>query len=443
MKPIAAILSVLALAFLAFIAGATITRFELFPFAYLKDAFLAGEALLARERDTRNPLGYGAKPLVPEDYSAPQVRDTEPGLGRYDPAQAYAGYTVYTPVSAKYPVSLIDMQGEVVHEWSVPRDALGGERIDGLPLDGSDVRTIAYPRLLPDGAMLMVLGTEQQTPWGYGIIKVDQDSQLLWEYTRQAHHDLDIAPDGRIYGLVHSTVTSPWPGLEAIETPFVDDQVAVLDAEGNELKVVSILNAVQNSDYQSLLIYADPEYNKGDLMHVNSITYLDEQKAASLPNADAGDVLLSLRQIDVLAVLDLETETIKWAVRGSWHFQHDPDVLANGKLLVFDNRGDLKNGARSRIIEFDPATLEVVWEYPGDSEEYLYTSIYGSQQRLPNGNTLISESNNGRIIEVSQAGDVVWEFRIPERKTNRRGDEIATVVFAERFAPKELTFLAP
>jgi outer membrane protein assembly factor BamB len=434
---------VLALAFLAFVAGATVTRFELFPYPFLKDAFLAAEALLERERDTRNPHGYGAKPLVEEDFAAPQVRDTEPGLGRYDALQAYAGYTVYTPVGARYPVSLIDMQGQVLHEWTVPRDSLSAERIDGLSLSGSAVRTIAYPRLFPNGDMLMVLGTEQQTPWGFGIIKVDKDSQLLWEYTRQAHHDLDVGPDGRIYGLVHSTVTTPWPGLEAIETPFVDDQVAVLDADGNELKVVSILQAIQGSDFESLLIYADPEYKKGDFLHTNSITYLDEQKAASFPNAQAGDVLLSLRQIDVLAVMDIDAETIKWAARGTWHFQHDPDVLEDGNVLLFDNRGDLKNGARSRILEFNPRTLEVVWEYPDDQDEHLYTSIYGSQQRLPNGNTLISESNNGRILEVTRSGDIVWEFKVPERSINRRGDEIATVVFAERVAPDQLEFLAP
>jgi len=110
-------------------------------------------------------------------------------------------------------------------------------------------------------------------------------------------------------------------------------------------------------------------------------------------------------------------------------------------MLVFDNRGDLKNGGTSRVLEFDPATLEIVWEYPDNTGERLYTSIYGSQQRLPNGNTLISESNNGRLLEVTRDKQVVWEYRIPERTVNRKGNEVATAVFAERFAADELEFL--
>ena len=163
--------------------------------------------------------------------------------------------------------------------------------------------------------------------------------------------------------------------------------------------------------------------------------------ASHLPNAAAGDVLISMRQIDVLAVLDLETRVIKWAVRGPWHMQHDPDVLADGNLLLFDNRGDMKNGGTSRILEFDPKTLEIFWEYPGDSEEVLFTSIFGSQQRLPNGNTLISESNNGRILEVTREGDVVWEYKIPERTIGHNGIEVATAVFAERFSQESFPFL--
>ena len=85
--------------------------------------------------------------------------------------------------------------------------------------------------------------------------------------------------------------------------------------------------------------------------------------------------------------------------------------------------------------------MEITWEYPGATGERMYTSIYGSQQRLPNGNTLISESNNGRMLEVTQEGDVVWEYRVPERKTNNQGREVATVVFGHRFAPGELSFI--
>jgi hypothetical protein len=39
----------------------------------------------------------------------------------------------------------------------------------------------------------------------------------------------------------------------------------------------------------------------------------------------------------------------------------------------------------------------------------------GTRARLPNGNTLITESDNGRALEVNRGGEVVWEFYNPHR----------------------------
>jgi hypothetical protein len=334
------------------------------------------------------------------------------------------------------------MQGNTVHEWQMPLEKLTGKRDAGMDIQPSAKRlTVAYPRLLPNGDLLAVISIAAYTPWGWGVVKLDKDSNLLWEYKKPAHHDLDVDADGRIYALLHRVIRSPWPGLERIATPFLDDQIAVLGPDGREQAVVSILEAIQNSDYESLLMYADPDREKGDLLHVNSITWLDAEAASFFPNAKPGNVLISIRQLDVLAIVDLDIPTVKWALRGPWRLQHDPDVLNNGNVLLFDNRGDMKNGGTSRILEFDPQSLEISWEYPGDRDEVLYTSIYGSQQRLNNGNTLISESNNGRILEVTRSGDVVWEYKVPDRKLDAKGNMVSTVVFAERFSPESLPFL--
>jgi hypothetical protein len=34
-------------------------------------------------------------------------------------------------------------------------------------------------------------------------------------------------------------------------------------------------------------------------------------------------------------------------------------------------------------------------------------------QRLPNGNTLITEGMHGRIFQVTPSGEVVWEYLTP------------------------------
>ncbi len=61
----------------------------------------------------------------------------------------------------------------------------------------------------------------------------------------------------------------------------------------------------------------------------------------------------------------------------------------------------------SRIPEFDPVTLDLVWKY--EAPNFFSFHISG-MQRLPNGNTLIDEGSVGRIFEVTPAGEKVWEY---------------------------------
>ena len=55
--------------------------------------------------------------------------------------------------------------------------------------------------------------------------------------------------------------------------------------------------------------------------------------------------------------------------------------------------------ANSRVLEINPVTLELVWSYvsPG---QFFGSNISGAQ-RLPNGNTLITEGPTGRVFEVT------------------------------------------
>ena len=67
------------------------------------------------------------------------------------------------------------------------------------------------------------------------------------------------------------------------------------------------------------------------------------------------------------------------------------------------------------MIEFDPATMAIVWQYAGSAEWPFESAIRSDQQRLANGNTLITELSGGRILEVTRAGDIVWQFVNPVR----------------------------
>jgi outer membrane protein assembly factor BamB len=105
-----------------------------------------------------------------------------------------------------------------------------------------------------------------------------------------------------------------------------------------------------------------------------------------------------------------------WAAKGYWTGQHDPHILEDGNILLFDNRGNFrKPEGRSRAIEFNPETMQVVWQYAGTMESPLDSDIRSYTQRLQNGNTLITESNGGRILEVTADQEIVWEYTNPVR----------------------------
>ena len=113
---------------------------------------------------------------------------------------------------------------------------------------------------------------------------------------------------------------------------------------------------------------------KGDYLHTNSIDVgMEGDPAARLPFAAAGQVLLSMREIGAIALLDLEREQIVWALRGSWLRKHDADLLADGDMLLFDNEGG--EVGTSRVLEFDPTTLEITWSYAGDDEHGFYSRV--------------------------------------------------------------------
>ena len=67
---------------------------------------------------------------------------------------------------------------------------------------------------------------------------------------------------------------------------------------------------------------------------------LDGGLASERPAFGAGNVLGSMRTMSALAVVDMASEKVDWALIGSWRKQHDPSVLPGGSILIFDNNGN-------------------------------------------------------------------------------------------------------
>ncbi len=78
----------------------------------------------------------------------------------------------------------------------------------------------------------------------------------------------------------------------------------------------------------------------------------------------------------------------------------------------------------------------------------FFTPFSGGAQRLPNGNTLVTESAFGRLFEVDQTGQVRWEYvgrycprdtTMPTEACRASSPSQTNAIFrAYRYAPDEV-----
>jgi outer membrane protein assembly factor BamB len=136
----------------------------------------------------------------------------------------------------------------------------------------------------------------------------------------------------------------------------------------------------------------------------------------SIEELPDGDILASYRPTSTVIRISRTTGKILWKLGSpTVAGQHAPTLLANGNILIFDNGVHRLDDPVpfSRVIEVDPATNTIVWKYQDKPAWNFFSPRMGCAQRLPNGNTLITESSFGRLFEVTNEGEIVWEYVNP------------------------------
>ncbi len=347
--------------------------------------------------------------------------------------RTYDGFTLYTPLGGSTgpdetnEVYLIDMQGNVVHTWTV-------EHAPGL-----------YGFLLPNGNLLYGGNTRelQPTPGGGGggtIQEIDWDGNVIWEYTdteisKYMHHDFDKLPSGNILVIAwtpmrEENMARVQGGIEGME--FVDpdtgeekiwaDVIYEIDYETKEI--------VWEWRVEDELVIEDyplaPLLNRHSWTHINSVVYLPEGNSYNGQPA----VMIMSRQLDLVLIIDYSTKEVLWEWGpGEIKVPHDPTLLDSGNILLFDNGMHKPDTTRSgipasRILEVNPNTNEIEWEYRGDGLRNFrfFSSVISGAQRLPNGNTLICEGVPGRIFEVTRGERIEYDDDNPDHMRDQLFD---------------------
>ena len=416
---------------LAFGYGVGVGKGLLFPYVVINNAI---DAARDWRENWRQYLGLRS------EFVLPSARTTG-GVTRYDRATAWPGYTFLTMFhDGHIGAVLVDMEGRALHRWDVAVSRVwpGQTVFDGVRLVDDDV-DIHGTALLPNGDAILNLGEA-------GTVRVDRCSRVLWKVPGETHHAVDPLPSGEtlIPARHRRTQASParprlGPGSNGF---YWEDTLLRVRPDGSVAEEVPVLDMLYASGWEALL-FAGPgsaaTIRVEDPTHLNDVEVLREAVAPAFPMFRAGDVLLSLRNLDTLVVADGRTWRIKWAMTGPFLGQHDPDFLPNGHLMVFDNRGtgDRPAFGGSRILEIDPATRAVVWSYDGGDEPF-YTKERGSQQALPNGDVLVTAALEGRVFEVARGKPdrIVWEY-----VNLVRPGFVGLVTGAERVDPAGLSFV--
>jgi len=371
------------------------------------------------EAEALSAIGYAAGVRAADGVSS--------GVTVHDAERAHPGLNLVVSGHRAEAV-LMDMDGRPLHAWH--RDFADSWPGRSVPATNAHQHFWRRAELLPDGHLLAIHE-------GLGLVRLDERSRLVWTYDGGVHHDIDALDDGTVLVLTRRA------GLvERIhpDRPILEDFLTWLDDGGRELRSLSLLECAERSPFWNLFEEGMARYFEkvaafgggdeteggnlwGDVFHTNSVQRLGGALEETSRVFAAGHVLVSVRNLDLLAIVDPDEGQVVWARRGTWRAQHEPVLLDGGTLLLFDNMGTPR---RSAVLEIDPLTGDVLWSYRADEPDVFYSQRAGSVQRLPNGNTLVVESNAGRAFELTPAKDVVWEFLNPFR-AGERGELVANL----------------
>lgn len=411
------------------------------------------------------------------------------GVTVYNPDKCWNGYTIVPLINDG--VLLFDMNGNEIRRWNMhamPPKLLPGGYVMGL----SGYRHPDYG--MQDGVNLIEIDYDGNIVWEFDKFEEINDPGRDHRWMARQHHDyqregnpvgyyvpgMDAkALEGNTLILVHQTIKNPMIS----DKKLLDDAMIEVDWEGNILWKWSISEHFDELGFDEAaknILFRDPNMRSsdggvGDYLHVNCMSYLGENKWY-----DGGDqrfkpdnIIFDCREANILAIIDKETSHIVWKIGpdfnasdelrklgwiiGQHHFHMIPKGLpGEGNLLVFDNGGwagygvpnpssktGTKNALRdySRVLEFNPITLDIVWKLtpkelghaiPTDASKF-YSPYVSSAQRLPNGNTMVTEGSDGRIIEVTPDYEIVWEWISPYYSHNETGPKNNMIYRAYRY----------
>ncbi|MEE9322054.1 MAG: arylsulfotransferase family protein [Granulosicoccus sp.] len=321
-------------------------------------------------------------------------RDTWTVHNKGQLAHGYRAVMGYDAEDADFGIWLFDTDGNKVHQRTLNYHV---QDPDG-PSGGSEAPHAFH--FLADGSVIV------NTDKGDVMARYDVCGEPMWSKKGAFHHSLAPDPNGGLW---------TWRGEQSA---FAQYQYLVLfnPDNGEVIREISLVDDIINASARNKAIFTlvpgyELKHEQGlhsvhDLFHPNDLEILQESMAAAFPQFEVGDMLMSFRNINLLAVLDPNTFEIKWWRHGPWIQQHDPDFTASGEITLFNNNGWR---SASSIVAIDPSTQHIR-TVDIDPNFRFYSQYMGKHNYLENETLQVVVPFEGRALEFDKNGELILEI---------------------------------
>lgn len=346
----------------------------------------------------------GGKPKGRRGGASPKVGVTvnvageaTPGLALYNPSGWGKRYRKAARGKIFRVARLVDTDGNELRSWS-------------SDFASDTKRGWATVRLVEDGSLYALNARE-------GFLKLSWDNELEWGTRGAYHHDFAIAEGGDVWVLTEQRRTVEISGNQVA---ILDNGISTITPDGVATERWWLYDTLAKETFfqehlearVQMRLDKSPGADLADkpmeLIQANSIEILSRD----VGDWRAGDLLLSLGELDLVVVVGPDgAHKWHWGA-GELDRQHDATLLPDDHMLVFDN--GFHRGT-TRVLEIDPSDgNRIVWSWPPPEGPPFFSRIRGMAQKMPSGNVFIVNSHKGRTIEITPDGEVVWEFRSPD-----------------------------
>lgn len=416
----------------------------------------------------------------------------------HDEKRADNGYTLICNSNGKA-TYLMDMKGRVVHRWDLPEGMMiwanfmlleNGhlirailERDPGIDKGGpcSILQEVDWGnnllweyraekdcyrvnrdmRVLPNGNILHICFGRRTADearakgrldkylvdckeiYPIGIVEVNRQKEVVWAWSFWDHFVSETTGDITDPGLLDINVTFFTQEADITESNAFDydpvmDRILINSAQTSEIYVIDHSTVDYENPEKGIAAAAGPAGNF--IARFGNPGNYGAGVPSNIPRIKDSPWFGS-RTADRLYDVNkppTNGDRTLFQQHGSMWIPRGKGLRGEGNILTFNNGLFREPTAYSTVEEYDYDTGQIVWAFEGRQKNALRSWLMGGAQRLSNGNTLICGGQYGHLYEVTESGDVVWEYIVPlSRKgiQQRVAGENITIYNVRRYSP--------